>query len=149
MQTLYRPRRRQIAEGFIMGLSANAVVAADTAGSEKRAKLQAVRNARRNGNKIRRLHHHAVRTDDMEATWRFYEDVLGMPMVAALKESLDKAPIARCLSCIASSRWATAAACPSSSFSRTRTDPRIGRTKAESMITSPCRFPTLCAGHAG
>ena len=59
-----------------MGLSANAVAAADTAGSAKRPKLQAVRNARRSGNKIRRLHHHAVRhavrTDDMEATRHFY-----------------------------------------------------------------------------
>ena len=49
--------------------------------------LQAVRDARRGMNRIRRLHHHAVRTDDMEATRRFYEDVLGMPMVCAMKES--------------------------------------------------------------
>jgi len=84
-----------------MGLSANAIAAADTAGSKKRAKLQAVRNARRSSNKIRRLHHHAVRTDDMEATRRFYEDVLGMPMVAAMKENLDlgsdrKTPFLHC-----------------------------------------------------
>jgi catechol 2,3-dioxygenase-like lactoylglutathione lyase family enzyme len=55
----------------------------------KRAQLLAVRAARRNHNKIRRLHHHAVRTDDMEATRGFYEDVLGMPMVAALKQQTD------------------------------------------------------------
>ena len=84
-----------------MGLSSNAVAAADIAGSEKRAKLQAVRNARRSSNKIRRLHHHAVRTDDMEATRRFYEDILGMPMVSAMKESVDstngrKTPFLHC-----------------------------------------------------
>src|SRR5258708_9075879 len=67
------------------------VTAANTAGSEKRARLQAVRHARRSSNKTRRLHHHAVRTDDMEATRRFYEDVLGMPMVAALKDHLGRA----------------------------------------------------------
>jgi catechol 2,3-dioxygenase-like lactoylglutathione lyase family enzyme len=49
--------------------------------------LNARRVARRGDNKIRRLHHHAVRTDDMEATRRFYEDLIGMPMVAAMKES--------------------------------------------------------------
>lgn len=49
--------------------------------------LQAVRDARRGVNRIRRLHHHAVRTDDMEATRRFYEDLLGMPMVSAMKET--------------------------------------------------------------
>jgi glyoxylase I family protein len=57
----------------------------------QRVQLQAVRGARRVTNKIRRLHHHAVRTDDMEATRRFYEDVLGMPMVAALKDHLGRA----------------------------------------------------------
>ncbi len=49
--------------------------------------LQAGRDARRGVNRIRRLHHHAVRTEDMEATRRFYEDVLGMPMVSAMKEN--------------------------------------------------------------
>ena len=29
-----------------------------------------------------RLHHHATVTDDQEATRRFYEDVIGMPLVA-------------------------------------------------------------------
>jgi glyoxylase I family protein len=53
------------------------------------APLRARRRLRRRDNKIRRLHHHAVRTDDMEATRRFYEDLLGMPMVAALKGSVD------------------------------------------------------------
>jgi len=53
-----------------MRLSANAVAAADTAGSEKHAKLQAVRNARRSSNKIRRLHHHAVRTDHLSVPAR-------------------------------------------------------------------------------
>ena len=84
-----------------MGLSSNAVAAADIVVSEKRAKLQAVRNARRSSNKIRRLHYHAVRTDDMEATRRFYEDILGMPMVSAMKESVDstngrKTPFLHC-----------------------------------------------------
>src|SRR5258708_22991175 len=60
-----------------------------TAGREKARGLRAVRFARRTQNRIRRLHHHAVRTDDMEATRRFYEDLLGMPMVAALKESIN------------------------------------------------------------
>lgn len=56
---------------------------------ETRLELQAIRTQRRSRNRIRRLHHHAVRTDDMEATRRFYEDVLGMPMVAGLRESID------------------------------------------------------------
>jgi len=38
--------------------------------------LKAVRNARRSRNRVRRLHHHAVRTDDMETTRRFYEESL-------------------------------------------------------------------------
>jgi catechol 2,3-dioxygenase-like lactoylglutathione lyase family enzyme len=84
-----------------MRMSAKPVAAAQTAASNKRAKLQAVRNARRSTNKIRRLHHHAARTDDMEATRRFYEDVLGMPMVAAIKENMDlgnggKTPFLHC-----------------------------------------------------
>jgi glyoxylase I family protein len=73
-----------------VGPKANTLVAADRAGPQKRGQLHAIRDARRSNNKIRRLHHHAVRTDDMEATRHFYEDILGMPMVAALKESLDR-----------------------------------------------------------
>ena len=34
-----------------------------------------------------RLHHHAFVTDDQEATRRFYEDVIGMPLVATWAES--------------------------------------------------------------
>ena len=34
-----------------------------------------------------RLHHHATVTDDQEATRRFYEDVIGMPLVATWTES--------------------------------------------------------------
>jgi len=34
-----------------------------------------------------RLHHHAAVTDDQEATRRFYEDVIGMPLVATWTES--------------------------------------------------------------
>jgi catechol-2,3-dioxygenase len=49
--------------------------------------LKSVRDARWDRNRVRRLHHHAVRTDDMEATRRFYEDILGLPMVIAMKES--------------------------------------------------------------
>jgi glyoxylase I family protein len=59
------------------------------ASGETRSRLQQTRETRRGGNRIRRLHHHAVRTNDMEATRRFYEDLLGMPMVAAMRESLD------------------------------------------------------------
>jgi glyoxylase I family protein len=63
--------------------------AAGPALSQRQARFRAAREGRRAGIKIRRLHHHAVRTDDMGATRRFYEDILGMPMVAALKESVD------------------------------------------------------------
>ena len=57
--------------------------------SDRQGQLQRMRDGRRRNNRIRRLHHHAVRTDDMEATRRFYEDVLRMPMVAALRDNLD------------------------------------------------------------
>jgi catechol 2,3-dioxygenase-like lactoylglutathione lyase family enzyme len=53
------------------------------------AALQAIRRERRLKNPIRRLHHHATRTDDMEATRRFYEDMLGLPLVSTLKEEID------------------------------------------------------------
>jgi glyoxylase I family protein len=69
-------------------LEANAVIDIDRAGPRDRVALQALRDARRSRNKIRRLHHHAVRTDDMEATRRFYEDILGMPMILAMQEKL-------------------------------------------------------------
>src|ERR1700758_2051190 len=66
------------------------LAAGPAADSDKSARLQAVRDARRGSNRIRRLHHHAVRTDDMEATRQFYEDVVGMPMVAAFREKRDR-----------------------------------------------------------
>jgi glyoxylase I family protein len=34
-----------------------------------------------------RLHHHATVTDDQEATRHFYEDIIGMPLVATWTES--------------------------------------------------------------
>lgn len=51
--------------------------------------LKTVREARRGKAMIARLHHHAIRTDDMETTRIFYEELLGMPMVSALKEMID------------------------------------------------------------
>lgn len=85
-----------------MAVNVKAPSAVSTAESQRRARLEAVRDARRHGNMVRRLHHHAVRTDDMEATRRFYEDLLGMPMVAAFKGNLgrlagDAAPFLHCL----------------------------------------------------
>ncbi len=59
--------------------------------NESRVRLVAARAARRRKNKMRRLHHHAVRTDDMKTTRWFYEDIVGMPMVAAMRGSLDHA----------------------------------------------------------
>ena len=56
----------------------------------KAAELAALRDERRNRNTIRRLHHHAVRTDDMEATRHFYEDILGLPLVVAMRENIDR-----------------------------------------------------------
>jgi len=47
------------------------------------------RQRRRSANPIKRLHHHALRTNDMEATRHFYEDILGMPMVSTLIEMVD------------------------------------------------------------
>ncbi len=55
--------------------------AADVA---KRVVLQSTRDLRRNGICVDRLHHHAVRTDDMEATRRFYEEIVGMPMTVGM-----------------------------------------------------------------
>jgi glyoxylase I family protein len=39
--------------------------------------------------RIRRLHHHAIRTKDMEKTRHFYEDLLGLPLVGTWKEAFD------------------------------------------------------------
>jgi len=47
------------------------------------------RTRRRSSNPVKRLHHHALRTNDMEATRQFYEDILGMPMVTTLVEMVD------------------------------------------------------------
>jgi glyoxylase I family protein len=51
--------------------------------------LRERRERRRSANRIKRLHHHALRTNDMEATRHFYEDILGMPMVSTLIEMVD------------------------------------------------------------
>lgn len=51
--------------------------------------LRERRERRRSANAIKRLHHHALRTNDMEATRQFYEDLLGMPMVSTLIEMVD------------------------------------------------------------
>ena len=69
------------------------VTGTDKTGSKRQTQLQIARGARRAGNRIRRLHHHAVRTDDMEATRHFYEDVVGTPLVSALKEKCHTKPI--------------------------------------------------------
>lgn len=45
--------------------------------------------ARREKNKIRMFHHHAFRTADMEATRRFWEDVLGCPLIGTFVETTD------------------------------------------------------------
>ncbi|MGH6937748.1 VOC family protein [Hypericibacter sp.] len=67
------------------------VTGTDKTGSKHRTQLQIARGARRASNRIRRLHHHAVRTNDMEATRHFYEDIVGMPLVSALKEKTHTA----------------------------------------------------------
>jgi glyoxylase I family protein len=39
--------------------------------------------------RVRRLHHHAIRTKDMVKTRHFYEDLLGLPLVGTWKEAFD------------------------------------------------------------
>src|SRR4051812_19255571 len=75
-----------------MRFSADTLDRTDADEREARVRLQAVRSLRRGNNKIRRVHHHAVRTGDMAATRDFYEDVLGLPLVAALTEDFMLAP---------------------------------------------------------
>jgi catechol 2,3-dioxygenase-like lactoylglutathione lyase family enzyme len=43
-------------------------------------------SARRSKNRIGRLHHHAFMAKDMEETRRFYEDVLGLPLIGTWVE---------------------------------------------------------------
>jgi glyoxylase I family protein len=74
-----------------MGRETTVATMADSTAPAALARLQAVRDTRRGRNRIRRLHHHALRTDDMAATRRFYEDLLGMPLVSAHKEGLASA----------------------------------------------------------
>jgi glyoxylase I family protein len=57
--------------------------------AERRDELQGIRDRRRAGIPILRLHHHAIRTDDMEATRVFYEDILELPMVHTMKMAID------------------------------------------------------------
>lgn len=45
--------------------------------------------ARREGIPVRGLHHHAFRTQDMEATRRFWEDLLGCPLIGTFVETTD------------------------------------------------------------
>jgi glyoxylase I family protein len=80
---------RSSQEGFTMTETTEAASIGLPTAPDTRLRLQARRTARRRANTMRRLHHHAVRTDDMGATRRFYEDLLGMPMVAALRDSVD------------------------------------------------------------
>jgi glyoxylase I family protein len=51
--------------------------------------MLAQRFARHGNNKVRRLHHHAIRTKDMAMTRHFYEDLLGLPLVGTWKEGFD------------------------------------------------------------
>jgi glyoxylase I family protein len=46
-------------------------------------------HARREQIRVRRFHHHAFRTSDMEATRKFWEDVLGMPLIGTFVETTD------------------------------------------------------------
>ncbi len=78
----------------------NATVKDVATGVAKRIVNQATRDLRRNKNWVQRLHHHAVRTDDMEATRHFYEDLIGMPMtvgmIAATEADDPQQPFLHC-----------------------------------------------------
>jgi glyoxylase I family protein len=51
--------------------------------------MQQERAERQGKNKIRRLHHHAIRTKDMTKTRHFYQDILGLPLIGTWKEGFD------------------------------------------------------------
>jgi glyoxylase I family protein len=68
--------------------SKTAQPASTTPGNKEQA-LQETRARRRANIPIMRLHHNAIRTDDMEATRVFYEDILGMPLVNTMKLPVD------------------------------------------------------------
>lgn len=51
--------------------------------------VRKVAKARQQENPVKMLHHHAFRCKDAEETRHFYEDILGMPMTAALVEPVD------------------------------------------------------------
>ncbi|WP_026375811.1 VOC family protein [Aestuariibacter salexigens] len=51
--------------------------------------LRAQARARQNSNHVLKLHHHAYRCDNAEETRKFYEDILGMPLVCAIVEPVD------------------------------------------------------------
>jgi hypothetical protein len=72
---------------------------------------------RTNVSRPRRLHHAAWVTRDQEATRHFYEDIIGLPLVATWAER-RRPPAASIVT--PSSRWAMAALWRSSS-TRTRT----------------------------
>jgi glyoxylase I family protein len=72
-------------EGVIAGAESQCGIAAEPELRE----LSKIRSERRAKEMVARLHHHAIRTDDMEKTRVFYEEILEMPMVSALKEMID------------------------------------------------------------
>jgi glyoxylase I family protein len=56
---------------------------------DERQRLKDIREKRQASIPIMRLHHSALRTDDMEATRQFYEDILGLPLVHTMKMAVD------------------------------------------------------------
>lgn len=44
---------------------------------------------RRKNIRVRRFHHHAFRTHDMEVTRKFWEDILGCPLIGTFVETTD------------------------------------------------------------
>jgi catechol 2,3-dioxygenase-like lactoylglutathione lyase family enzyme len=52
-------------------------------------KAREIAKARQQKNPVKMLHHHAYRCKNAEETRHFYEDILGLPMTAALVEPVD------------------------------------------------------------